>query len=203
MAHGELDATASLGAHCLRAGDPVRTSLRTLGFAALPFVPDPAGVAESVIPQRTLKRARGAGPGDGFELRIRLPHPTAVVGYALERWQNRVALRKERPWLAFVAVPLALTAALDTAGGLDGPIQLAALCGPLSVAAWWWSPRDGFLWTWLLPIEAGAVTVCWSMTGASALAFWPADRPVVGLFWAGAAAVLGVVSFLDHRRAQP
>lgn len=164
-------------------------------------MPDPASVAESVIPQRTQKRARGAGPADGFELCIRLPHPTALLERVLTRSQNRVALRKERPWLAFVAVPLAVAAALDTAGGLDGPVDLAWLCAPLSAAAWWWSPRDGFRWTWLLPIEAGAITVFWSMTGAYALAFWPDSRPIVGFFWAGAAGALGVVSFVDHRRA--
>jgi hypothetical protein len=109
------------------------------------------------------------------------------------------AARTERPWLALVAVPLAMTASMD-AFTLDGspPLWIAWL--PLAGCAWWWAPRHEFRWTFLLALEAGGFGVQWSLLGALSLAAWPGSRGLVAGLWIGVALLVAAVSALNRWR---
>ena len=198
MAHGELDAAVPTPRRVLADG-AVRPLLRRLASHTLPFTPVPASADASAVLQSALPHARGAGTHGGFDIHIRLPHPSVAVKHILAWSLNRIDARHVRPWLAFYAVPLALTAAIDTVAGLDGAPLLTQLCVPLAVAAWWWSPHEEFRWTWILPLEAAAFTVGWSMAGAYSLAYWTQKRLLVGTLWAGAAAMIALVAYRDRR----
>ena len=99
--------------------------------------------------------------------------------------------RRDRPWLALVAVPLAMNAA-----GLLGlwwtwvPLLLgAAACS----RAWRWS--------WVLALQLGAIGTEWAYVGATSLAQWPSQRLFVGATWATVAFYFAGAGSL-HRQYQ-
>jgi hypothetical protein len=100
--------------------------------------------------------------------------------------------RQDRPWLALVAVPLALTAAVAA-------IQLW-LIPPLLLLCWWWSP-PAFSW---ISVVAAALEAClgvqWVYLGVDAIGSFPHRLIVVGIVWALYAAVIAGAGVLNRRR---
>ena len=96
-----------------------------------------------------------------------------------DRLVNAVRLtwveRRDRPWLALVAVPLAMNA--------SGLTQLWWLWIPLLAGAAACTPA--WRWSWVLGFQLGVVGTEWAYVGATSLAQWPTQRPLVGAIWAG------------------
>lgn len=100
--------------------------------------------------------------------------------------------RSSRPWLGIVGIAIAVSAVLLTSVGVLLPL--------LVVCAWWWCPRERFVW--LLPLGAGLITVAWVTVGAGLMAILP--RPSADLLWMASAAWFGdlavLVRILAERR---
>jgi hypothetical protein len=90
------------------------------------------------------------------------------------------AARSDRPWLAVVAIPLAMVATVLAGEWWTVP--------PLLACAWWWSPR--WQWTWVVACEQAMVGALWAYLGAINLASLPSHRLAVGAVWAGFAGAL-------------
>jgi hypothetical protein len=84
------------------------------------------------------------------------------------------AQRRDRPWLALVAVPLAMNA--------SGLMQLWWLWVPLLLGAAACTPA--WRWSWVLTFQLGAIGTEWAYVGATSLGQWPSQRLVVGATWA-------------------
>jgi len=99
--------------------------------------------------------------------------------------------RRDRPWLALVAVPLAMNA--------SGLTQLWWLWVPLLAGAAACTPA--WRWSWVLGFQLGVIGTEWAYVGATSLAQWPAQRLVVGAIWAGVVLYLAGAANL-HRQFQ-
>lgn len=84
------------------------------------------------------------------------------------------AARRDRPWLALLAVPLAMNA--------SGLMQLWWLW-PLLLAGSAACTRT-WRWSWVLSFQLAAIGTEWAYVGATSLAQWPTHRSVVGAIWA-------------------
>jgi hypothetical protein len=131
-------------------------------------------------------------------------------GLALARWRERIALadpviafgrwlsaaahvvdeRRARPWLAMVAVPLAMNAAML--------LSLWWTWAPLIVTVWWWAER-GWPPTWFLVVEYTAIGTGWCIAGSSALAEFPSATVPIGAIWAATALALALTSLYMRR----
>jgi hypothetical protein len=87
------------------------------------------------------------------------------------RWRRR---RRDRLWLALVAVPLA-----EQATGL---LNIWWAWPVLVFVAWVLTPSCRS--SWVLSLELGIVGVMWSEVGIAALTDLPDDRFIVGTAWA-------------------
>jgi hypothetical protein len=96
--------------------------------------------------------------------------------------------RRDRPWLALIAVPLAMNA--------SGLVHLWWLWVPLLVGAAASTPA--WQWSFVLSFQLAVLGTEWAYVGATALAQWPTQRQFVGLTWAGVALYTGGVANL-HR----
>jgi hypothetical protein len=98
-------------------------------------------------------------------------------------------MRTDRPWLALVAVPLAMNASgLTEHWWLWIPLTIgAAACSP----AW--------RWTWVLSVQLGIVGTEWAYVGAVSLAMWPMHRTLVGIVWTASVLTLAVVGVFNRR----
>jgi hypothetical protein len=99
--------------------------------------------------------------------------------------------RQSRPWLALIAVPLAMN--------VSGMMQLWWLWTPLLVGAA--ACTRPWRWSLALSFQLGVFGTEWAYVGATALAMWPAQRQFVGLIWASVALCLsGAAHFhrLNH-----
>jgi len=103
---------------------------------------------------------------------------------------NEWVSRRDRPWLALIAVPLAMNASgLETLWWVWVPMLLgAAACTP----AWRWS--------WLLTLQLAVIGTEWAFVGASALGTWPMSHLIVGGVWAGVAFGLALAAEANRRR---
>jgi len=115
-------------------------------------------------------------------------------------WAALSASRRARPWLGQVAVPLAMTATMDTAA-LDASLWIT---WPLLIAmAWYFSPQEGFAtatWAWIVSIEAGTLSSQWSLIGAYSLAAWPDSRLLTGAIWIAVMLALAGTFLWTRRR---
>src|SRR5450759_5321162 len=98
-------------------------------------------------------------------------------------------IRTDRPWLALVAVPLAMNASgLTEQWWLWIPLVIgAAACTP----AW--------RWTWVLSLQLGFVGTEWAYVGAVSLALWPTHQTFVGIIWTASVLTLAVVGLFNRR----
>jgi hypothetical protein len=96
--------------------------------------------------------------------------------------------RRDRPWMAFSATPLAMTA-----GALVG---LWWTWLPLLLCACIWS--RAWRWSWLLTLQLGIVGAEWAYIGATALAQWPDLRIFVGLIWASIPLALAMAGIANR-----
>lgn len=149
------------------------------------LLPSPAGAPTSKAPQSLSQ----------YDARV---HGLPLV----DRMSLYVAARTARPWLALVAVPLAITASMDAMAGLAGSGLLWLTWLPLAFAAWWWAPWRGgeFRWAFLLALEAGVIGIQWSLIGAFALGGWPDSRLLVGSTWIAAALAIAAAAGLNRLR---
>jgi hypothetical protein len=101
--------------------------------------------------------------------------------------------RRDRPWLAIVAVALAMNASgLVAAWWLWVPLLLgAATCTP----EWRWS--------WVLSFQLGVVGTEWAFVGATSLGQWPGQRLFIGAIWALLALLMAVAAKLNRRLQGP
>lgn len=122
--------------------------------------------------------------------RIALSNAALMLGHLRISWRERAAGRRPRPWLAMVAVPLAMNAS----GLMDAWWTWPALI----VCAWWWSERT-YRWAWVVAIEAGALGTGWAYAGAYNLGQSPQHRVLVAAVWLGYALVLAAASIFTRR----
>ncbi len=124
-----------------------------------------------------------------------LRHLAAVVGRLSSLLRPLLAraltLRRGRPWLALVVVPLAMVAA-TVALQLWWDI-------PLAMLTWWWAPADD-PWVWLLGILEACFGVQWAFIGATCLANFPTHRILVGVIWIAYAGFIAAVGWTNRRR---
>ena len=101
--------------------------------------------------------------------------------------------RRDRPWLALVAVPLAMNASgLMQDWWLWIPLLLgAASCTP----AWRWS--------WVLSFQLGVVGTEWAYVGSTSLGQWPGQQLPIGAAWAFVGLLLAVAAQLNRQFQLP
>ena len=114
---------------------------------------------------------------------------TAHVGRLTSALRLSWTTRTDRPWLALLAVPLAMNAsALTEHWWLWIPLVIgASACTP----AW--------RWTWVLSLQLAVVGTEWAYVGAVSLAMWPTQRTFVGFAWTGSVIALAVVGLINRR----
>jgi hypothetical protein len=101
-------------------------------------------------------------------------------------WRRLVvtaASRRTRARLGMLGVPLAMTA------GLVAGLWWTVL--PLALCAWWWAPRHKG-WEWIGAVGRGLIGAEWAFIGSSAIATFPHDSFLVGVFWSLGAGLLGL-----------
>jgi len=98
-------------------------------------------------------------------------------------------IRTDRPWLALIAVPLAMNAsALTDNWWLWIPLVIgAAACTP------------SWRWTWVLSLQLGLVGTEWAYVGAVSLAMWPTHQTIVEIIWTASVFTLAVVGLVNRR----
>jgi hypothetical protein len=139
------------------------------------------------IPTRTLRRAVAAG-AERHPLRVDQVAPSLIV--LRGAWHSR----RERLWLALVAIPLA-----ETATGVTGQWWT----WPLLLGGAWACTRSRH-WTWLLSLELGAIGAMWAMLGTNALVHLPDDRLPVGAAWVSFPLALAAAGAMNrHRHNRP
>ena len=105
-----------------------------------------------------------------------------------------VSRRQDRLWLALVAIPLALVAAV-----LSFQFWLLP---PLIVLDWWWASKE-WAWTWLAGIIEACWGIQWAFLGTTFLAAYPAQRLVVGGLWIAYAGLVIVLCTVNRRLGSP
>jgi hypothetical protein len=117
--------------------------------------------------------------------RVTLPHALYLQRRALAVVRMQLALadaRQTRARLGMLGVPLAITASF-MAG-----LWWAVL--PLSLCAWWWTPRHTG-WEWIGAVGRGLIGAEWAFIGSNAIVTFPHDLFVVGALWSLGAGLLG------------
>lgn len=101
--------------------------------------------------------------------------------------------RRDRPWLALVAVPLAMNA--------SGLIQVWWLWIPLLLGAAACTPV--WRWSWVLSFQLGAIGTEWSYVGATSLGQWPSQRLFIGATWTFVAVFMVIAAKLNRQLQEP
>ncbi len=102
---------------------------------------------------------------------------------------SMLAARRDRPYLALAALPLAMVAA-TMALWLWLLLPLTALC-------WYWASSE-WRWTWLLGVMEACFGVQWAYIGAYCLATFPEQRILVGALWAAYPLVVAGVAAVSR-----
>ena len=103
--------------------------------------------------------------------------------------RTRVANRSDRPWVALVYLPLAMTCVALT--------QVYWLLLPLVILTWWWCSVD-WRWACVLAITEACFGVQWAYLGIYCLTTYPRHRLLVGVLWAGYAAVVAGAAAINR-----
>jgi len=108
-----------------------------------------------------------------------------VVCYINNEWRSR----RDREWLALVAIPLAMNAsALEALWWMWVPLLLCAVaCTP----AWGW--------VWGVTLPFAAIGTQWAFVGVNALITWPESRLIIGAVWAGVALAFAIANYANRR----
>lgn len=119
----------------------------------------------------------------------------AAVHRASSLLHAQLAMRTDRLWLSLVAIPLAIPAVV-----LAGRFWLWLL-PPLALLAWWWGSVE-WAWAWLVGIMEACYGIQWMYVGVYALTAYPRHRALVGVLWAGYAALVAAVGAVNRWRYQ-
>ena len=119
--------------------------------------------------------------------RVALSDSVISAGRLLSNLAYMVSQRRNRPWLAMVAVPLLMNATMLMTLWWTWP--------GLIVCVWWWAERS-WRYSWVAGVECAAIGTCWCMAGSSALALFNHSVLLVGAIWIATALVLAVESYL-------
>lgn len=98
-------------------------------------------------------------------------------------------VRTDRPWVALVAVPLAMNA--------TGLTEQWWLWIPLVIGSAACTPT--WRWTWVLSLQLGLLGTEWAYVGAVSLAMWPMHRTFVGIIWIACVLALAAVGGFNRR----
>ena len=105
--------------------------------------------------------------------------------------RTRVAHRLDRPWTALVYLPLAMTCVALT--------QVYWLLVPLVFLTWWFCSVE-WHWAWVLGVTEACFGVQWAYLGIYCLTTYPRHRLLVGVLWAGYAAVVAAAAAINRWR---
>lgn len=106
--------------------------------------------------------------------------------------RTRVAKRQDRPWIALVVLPLVMTATALT------PLpQHFWLLVPLVCLTWWWGSVE-WAWGWVVGVLEAAWGLQWAYVGIYCLEDFPRHRLLVGVLWAGYAAIVAAAGALNR-----
>jgi hypothetical protein len=136
---------------------------------------------------RTVVEPPTAGASLVARTRDRLVYGHPALGAWLSEQVDGIWLRRRRPWLAALAVPLAMNATML--------LTLWWTWFPLGLCAWWWSDRAP-LHAWLFSLQRGTVGTGWCVAGTSALQYWSGSMLIVGAAWVAAASTLAALGYL-------
>ena len=129
------------------------------------------------------------------ERRAVVPWLSSIRNSAIRRTtsllRTRVATRSDRPWTALVYLPLAMTCAALA--------QVYWLLVPLVFLTWWWC-SVGWRFAWVLGITEACFGVQWAYLGIYCLTTYPRHRLLVGVLWAGYAAVVAAAAAINRSR---
>ena len=137
---------------------------------------DSAVMHDMTTTTRVIRTAQGV---------VDVAHVQGAAGAVQLAWTQR----RDRPWLAMVAVPLAMNA--------SGLTQLWWLWIPLLLGAAACTPA--WRWSWVLTFQLGAIGTEWAYVGATSLAEWPTQRAVVGATWTCVALYLAGAGNLNRQ----
>ena len=121
---------------------------------------------------------------DTFDVQRRVS-ALVTMGFAI------AAARRTRARLGMLGVPLAITASLMA--GLWWTVL------PLTLCAWWWSPRNTG-WEWVGAIGRGLVGTEWALIGSSVIVNFPHHLLIVGALWSLGAGLLGLCGWSAVRQ---
>jgi hypothetical protein len=120
-----------------------------------------------------------------------VPSALPSVAPSLRRLAESAASRRQdRLWLAFVAVPLALLAAVLS-------LQFW-LIPPLIFLSWWWASRE-WAWGWTAALIEACWGCQWAVIGVILLDGFPSHRLLEGGIWITYALVVAGLSFVNRR----
>jgi hypothetical protein len=97
-----------------------------------------------------------------------------------------VAPRRRRPFLAGLAIPLALVAAFLM------ELPLSAICALIGCG--WWFGANRSKWELVAVVGRGLVGTAWALIGINLLLAFPHDRMAAGFVWADIALALASVA---------
>lgn len=113
------------------------------------------------------------------------------IGRWIDACRVYVDGRRSRPWLAMVAVPLAMN--ITTLALLVWTWPVLIIC------IWWWADRS-WRWRWIVGVEAAAFGTMWTTSFVYALAGNPGSRLIVGAIWIALASTLAAVSAYNRQQ---
>jgi len=96
--------------------------------------------------------------------------------------------RRDRPLLAFIAAPLAMTATALLGLWWAWPVLLG--CG--------WAWTKAWRWSWLLTLQLAIVSAEWAYVGANSIGKG-ADRAIAGVLWAAFPLGLAGAGLINRR----
>ena len=107
---------------------------------------------------------------------------------ALAAARAAIAHRSSRSHVAYLGIPLAITASL-----LSAPMFVPVLI----ILGWWFAPHE-WGWEWLVVAGRGLLGMEWALLGINMLADYPEQRLDGAIVWVYAALVLGALAYMGR-----